>query len=396
MLPTLGFAQPKLKTSFNLTGQVMGMDSGLVYLYYGGINGAVSDSCFLNHGLFLFRGEVQEPVEAIFSAFNFTTNDRGKFQAKNISGFYLEPGKIKLIATRDQFRDLKTEGSVSDSDRMRLLEMEEPVEAKIRPVMKVYDELAPIYNMEYRKNAKSDRFKFLQKKLDSVNKILDPLYAQRLQIDSSFIADNPESYVAANMFYRGIEGGSIKEYPDLNIQYERIPVFLRESEIGKRIREVVESERNIYVGRDAVNFIVLTKSGDTISLNKFRGKYILLDFWGSWCVPCRHITPLLRAVNAKYKDKLEIISIANHDKESDWLQAIKKDSMEWTQILDDDRLKKIAPEHGTITDAYYINGVPSLILIDRNSRIVKLFGNGGQKRLPIYSLDEEIAKALAN
>jgi len=148
------------------------------------------------------------------------------------------------------------------------------------------------------------------------------------------------------------------------------------------------------VGSEAVDFTSLTQQGDTVCLNNFKNKkYVLLDFWGSWCAPCRHITPILRRIYAKYKYKIELISIANHEKEADWLAAINTDQMTWTQILDDSS-KKIGQGTGYITDAYFVNTVPSLILIDKNLKIIKLFGKSGRNRSSIQSLDSELEKIL--
>jgi len=111
-------------------------------------------------------------------------------------------------------------------------------------------------------------------------------------------------------------------------------------------------------------------------------------------MPCRNITPVLFKIYSKYHDKIEVISIANHDKEADWLAAIKKDQMDWTQILDNGGSNKIIPDSVTITDAYFINEIPSLILIDKNHKIVKLFGFGGKNNSPIESLNRELEKIL--
>jgi thiol-disulfide isomerase/thioredoxin len=157
----------------------------------------------------------------------------------------------------------------------------------------------------------------------------------------------------------------------------------------------MESELNIHIGSEAIDFVALNRRGDTIRLMDFKNKkYVLLDFWASWCVPCRHITPMLFKINAKYKDKIELISIASHDKETDWLDAIKKDQMTWTQILDNDGSNKIIPGSGTITDSYYIKEIPTLILVDKNHKICKLFGTGGKNGLPLNSFGSELEKIL--
>ena len=381
--------------SFVLRGKIKGKDTGYIYLWYRGVIDVISDSLRLNKGEFIFKGNLREPTVATFSTFFFATTNLEKYDSKNITEFYIEPGQMNLLATIDNFRELHLEGSRSDSERVRLLRMKDTVELRIRPVTKEFDVLSPIYKAGYTKNPRPESFKLVKRKMDSIWTVLTPLYAEEAQIDFAFIVNNPASYVAANMLLNNIRGGASDQFPDIKKLYDRFPPYIKQSSYGIRIKEIMESESVIHVGSEAVDFIALNRQGDTVRLIDFKDKkYVLLDFWASWCEPCREITPILIKINAKYKGKFELISIANNDKEADWLAAIKKDQMSWTQILDTDSAKKILPATGTIADAYFINVIPSLILIDKNHKIFKLFGNSGKNRSPIESLDSELEKIL--
>ncbi len=390
-----GKSQSSDSGSFVLRGKIIGKDTGYIYLWYRGTSGVVSDSFHLRTGEFIFKGDLREPVDVIFSTFNFSSKNRAIYDSKNITSFYIEPGQMNLKATVDSFLELHMEGSRSDSDRVRLLRMKDTVELRIRPVMQEYDVLMPIYNAEFIKNPKPESFKLRKRKMDSINAVLAPLYAKEAQIDSAFIVDNPASYVAANMLFRNVHGGATDQFSDIKKLYDKFPPNIKESSYGKSIRDIMESESAIHVGSEAVDFVALNRQGDTVRLIDFKGRqYVLLDFWASWCDPCRDITPILIKINAKYKEKIHLISIAHHDKECDWLAAIRKDQMSWTQILDNDSSKQILSGSGSITDSYYINVIPSLILIDKNHKICKQFGNSGKNKSPIESLDSELEKIL--
>jgi thiol-disulfide isomerase/thioredoxin len=390
-----GKSQSSDSGSFVLRGKIIGKDTGYIYLWYRGTSGVVSDSFHLRGGEFIFKGDLREPVDVIFSTFNFASKNRAIYDSKKITIFYIEPGQMNLLAIIDSFRELHLEGSKPDSDRVRLQRMKDTVELRIQPVMQEYDVLMPIYNAEFIKNPKPKSFKLLKRKMDSIHAVLDPLYAKEARIDSAFIVDNPASYVAANMLLGNVRGGATDQFPDIKKLYDKFPPNIKESSYGKSISDIMESESAIHVGSEAVDFVALNRQGDTVRLIDFKDKqYVLLDFWASWCEPCRDITPALIKINAKYKEKIHLISIANHDKESDWLAAIKKDQMSWMQILDNDSSRIIVPATGSITDAYYINVIPSLILIDKNHKICKLFGNSGKNRSSIESLDNEIEKIL--
>ena len=128
----LAFAQNQGKHPFSLTGTIEDMDSGYVYLYYvpNGEMG-ITDSCKLTAGHFVFNGTVTEPTKAQFRTFGFG----GKFDEGNYTEFYIEPGDLKLFATKKHFSTLKLTGSASDSDRIRLEKLAEPVANQIYPFL---------------------------------------------------------------------------------------------------------------------------------------------------------------------------------------------------------------------------------------------------------------------
>jgi hypothetical protein len=194
--------------SFILKGRIIGRDTGYVYLWYRGLDGPVSDSFHLNRGAFTFQGRLWEPTGAIFSSFSFASDNREKYDPVNLAELFIEPGRMSLLATMGNIREACLTGSRSDSDRVRLLRMQGTVEAKIQPVMRVYDVLAPLYNAEFKKDPKSEKFIRLKSESDSISALLKPLYAEEAQIDSAFIENNPSSYFAASMLLRNVSSGS--------------------------------------------------------------------------------------------------------------------------------------------------------------------------------------------
>ena len=125
----------------------------------------------------------------------------------------------------------------------------------------------------------------------------------------------------------------------------------------------------------------LTQYGDTFHLNEFKGKWILMDFWASWCAPCRKLSPRLIELHKKYQYKgLNIVGIAVEKNSVKWRDAIQKDQTgNWPQILD-----------SNFANTFNVTSLPSLILIDPNGKIVERFGgmysnrNKLEARLKIY------------
>jgi thiol-disulfide isomerase/thioredoxin len=132
--------------------------------------------------------------------------------------------------------------------------------------------------------------------------------------------------------------------------------------------------------------------GTMVDVNAFKGKVVLIDFWGSWCVPCRISHPALKELYNQYKSKgFEIIGVSNEiansnrDKKKQdiaWRKAVKEDGLTWPQILYDPAIKDIVKE-------YDINGYPTKFLVDQNGKFVlRLLGNSEK-------LHAELAAKLA-
>lgn len=129
----------------------------------------------------------------------------------------------------------------------------------------------------------------------------------------------------------------------------------------------------------SVYFSGLTPHNIQIQSTDYKGKYLLLDFWASWCLPCRMYNPKLKKYYALYHDKgLEIIGIAsNTGMEDAWKKAIEKDQIPWPQILD----------NSSFND-YKINTIPYYILIDTSGNIIERFGQ-------LYSPKRKLKKTLS-
>lgn len=153
----------------------------------------------------------------------------------------------------------------------------------------------------------------------------------------------------------------------------------KNSNTGKALLLKIESNKSTAVGKPVIPFSQIGADGNLVDVAALKGKVILVDFWGSWCVPCRMSHPALKKMYEKYKSKgFEIIGIANEavnpgkDKamqEVSWRKAIKEDGLKWLQVLYDPAIKDLVKE-------YDINGYPTKFLIDQNGKFVmRILGN---------------------
>ena len=246
LIQILALAQNRGQHSFRLTGTIKDMDSGYVYLNYlpNGEMG-ILDSCKLTAGHFVLNGTVTEPTKAWFSTFG----SDGITDEKNLTQFYIEPGDLKLFATKNNFKTLKLIGSASDNDRIRLEKLEEPVNNQIYSVNESYRHYDDEYRIEKAKNSDSSRLKILSQMKDSTWALLDELYRKKAQIDSVFIIENPNSYVAADMLAHS--GVSWIAFPSLDSLYSKFPDYIKQSFPGKSIKLDIDREKALSVGNDA-------------------------------------------------------------------------------------------------------------------------------------------------
>ena len=156
---------------------------------------------------------------------------------------------------------------------------------------------------------------------------------------------------------------------------------LRNSYLGKQTEEKIKIVMKTQEGVDAADFSQPDKDGKMVKLSDYRGKYVLLDFWASWCAPCRRENPNLIKAYAKYKGKgFEILGVSL-DKAADkakWLKAIEDDKLTWKQVGD---MKGWDNAAGML---YEVKAIPMNFLIDPSGKIIAKYLRG-----------EELDKKLA-
>ena len=116
-----------------------------------------------------------------------------------------------------------------------------------------------------------------------------------------------------------------------------------------------------------LDFTVVSMKGDSIKLSSLKGKVFLLDFWASWCGPCRYSNKQLVKLYSKYKDKgLEILSISLDDEKSDWKKAVAKDKITWIQGFDKGGWDSLA------AIKWQVDAIPASFLINKNGDVVAI------------------------
>jgi peroxiredoxin len=165
---------------------------------------------------------------------------------------------------------------------------------------------------------------------------------------------------------------------EIEIAMNKLSPAAKNNLIGKRTLEKIRIDKKMGIGTTAPSFTQNDTQGKPVSLKDFRGKYVLIDFWASWCHPCRAENPAVVKVFNEYKDKnFTIIGVSLDSVKENWLEAIKKDGLTWTHVSDLKGWKNVVAEQ------YHVVGVPQNYLLDKEGKIIAkdLHGKALTKKL---------------
>jgi peroxiredoxin len=195
----------------------------------------------------------------------------------------------------------------------------------------------------------------------------------------SFVKDHPESVVSALALQNMMEG---MDDSTLNQLYSGLDTAIQHSTFGEQIGTRLAMEKKTSIGQQAPDFTMNDTTGTPVSLSSFRGKYVLVDFWASWCGPCREENPNVVKAYNEYKGKDFTILGVSLDKTKDaWEKAIKDDHLTWNHVSDLQYWDNAAAK------LYGVQAIPANFLIDPSGKIIA-------KNLRGDKLDKELAQVL--
>jgi len=184
----------------------------------------------------------------------------------------------------------------------------------------------------------------------------------------AFVRANPRSYISLMNLLEHYNWFDENEAERI---YDQLPQELQGTAYGKILKRKLDAGRPYRPGTIAPDFVKKDMNGKDVSLKKLKGKYVLLDFWGSWCGPCRASHPHLKELHKKYSGKVVFVNVADENvKDLEqakklWKQAVKEDGMTWTQILNNE-----GKEEQDLLKLYNITSFPTKILIDPEGKVV--------------------------
>ncbi|HRP31033.1 MAG TPA: TlpA disulfide reductase family protein [Agriterribacter sp.] len=341
-------------SNYIVKGKIIGRDTGWVYLSSAQKRFEKTDSAKLDNGNFKFTGFATEPQFAQFGII-------GEDDSRAPLYLFLEPGTITIEAFADVVEKAKVSGGTSQDDLEKFTISLHPLEAKQEQLMNQYQQVA----------ATGDTTK-----KQEIIKRFEEMDAEHKALVAKFVKANPASYVSAVQL--ALTFGFNPDPKELEPLYNSLEEKIKSSYYGEQIKVVLESAKKAPVGAMAPEFTLNDVTGKPVSLSSFKGKYTLVEFWASWCAPCRQENPnVIKAYNMYNTKGFEVLGVSLDDEKEDWTKAIKDDKLPWTHVSD---LEGWQSAPATL---YGVKFVPINFLLDKDGKIIarSLRGEGLIKKL---------------
>jgi len=328
------------KNQVVITGDISGLDNVTVFLTVRENKSWVKlDSCIIDNGKFQLKSIVDEPRLAYVM-----------MEPQNVfprTPILLEPGTMTITSNNDN-TNIAFKGSKLHDEFQSVMEQSDALEKSYEEMLAAYNTAQESRNLMGMASAKFQ---------------LDEIENQQINLKKDYIKENPKSFVS--LIFITSELIYYASLQELELYKSWIDPSLYNTKAMKEIDRRITVLQRFEPGQIVPEIALPDTAGVVRKLSDLRGKYVMVDFWASWCRPCRRENPEKVTVYHQFNDKgFDIFSVSLDENREAWVNAIHKDNLTWTHVSE---LKKW---HGEVSSEFCINSIPSNLIIDPEGIII--------------------------
>lgn len=350
---------------FKIEGEINGLANGtLVFLEKQDVEkGTIVkvDSAKITDGKYTFTGKVDEPQ---IHSIRFD-KQQGNFI------LILENGTIQAKSNKDSIPVTKLKGTFNNDEFMKYNDNMMAFQKKLMPQINKN-------MMELQKASQAkDTATFMR-----ISKENEKIQESFIEENYKYIVNSPKSFLSI-LLIEGMFNEVEPKTEKIKQLFDGLDGSIKDTKPGKKVKLKLENLEAVAIGNKAPDFSANTPDGKKVSLKESLGKVTIIDFWASWCQPCRMENPNMVALYNDFKAKgLKIVGVSLDGKQeaANWKEAIKKDGLTWTQI------STLEGQKDPIAEQYGVKSIPATFILDASGKIVAKNLRGAELRAKVAEL----------